>query len=196
MKLIGKISSYDKIVAHLKKPRGVASELTAHEEHMLERWQKAYSLIRNYTVRGEAAAIMMKLYPEISRATAFRDVANAISLFGNISETTKEGIRHMAGEMIAEGFALAKIKNNEVAMIAAGEKYANVHGVNSNDPDIPDFDKIEPHTYEISLPPNAIAALQAMVSNGAISLGGLVNEMGKHAEEAQIVNEEEQEDAE
>lgn len=196
MKLLGKISSYDRIVAHLKKPAGTVSPLTAHEEYMLERWQKAYSLIRNYSVRAEAAAMLMKLYPNISRATAFRDVANSISLFGNISETTKEGIRHIAGEMIAEGYALAKIKNNEAAMIAAGEKYANVHGVNSNDPDIPDFEKLEPHTYEISLPPNAIAALQALVSNGSINLGGLVQEMAKHAEEAKIITEEDDRETE
>ena len=187
MKLLGKTSHYDKILAYMKNPNAEISELTDHEREMLDRWNEAFSLMRNYNTTADAAAILMKRFPGLSRATAYRDCSNAISLFGDISKSTKEGIRHLSTEITRDAIQIARIKNNEDAMIRGAESIAKINGVNINDPDLPDFDQLEPHTYELSLPDNAIRALQYMIASGKIDLNGLVNTMAETAEDAEII---------
>ncbi|SDG67881.1 hypothetical protein SAMN05421827_109133 [Pedobacter terrae] len=133
----------------------------------------------------------MKRFPGLSRATAYRDCANALSLFGDIAQSTKQGIKHLATEIVKDAIGIARIKNNEVAMIQGAKEMASINGVNTVDPDLPDFSKLEPNTYNISLPQNVISALQSMITGGHINLGGLVNEMSKHADEAEIIKDDE-----
>jgi len=187
MNSLFKVSNYDQIVANLKDPEADTSTLTPHQQQLLARWNEAFTLLRNYHSTADAAAILMKRFPGLSRATAYRDCANAQSLFGDISQSTKQGIKHLSTEILRDAINIARIKNNEMGMIAGAKEIANVNGVNQVDPDLPDFSKLEHNTYNISMPENAIKALQVLISGGQINLGGLVNEMANHAEDAQIV---------
>lgn len=186
-----KLSNYDLIIAELKNPDGDASNLSLHQQTLLARWQEAFTLQRNGHSTADSAALLMKRFPGISRATAYRDCANALSLFGDIAQSTKQGIKHLATEIVKDAIGIARIKNNEVAMIQGAKEMASINGVNTIDPDLPDFSKLEPNTYNISLPQNVISALQSMITGGHINLGGLVNEMSKHAQEAEIIQEDE-----
>ncbi|WP_090500559.1 hypothetical protein [Pedobacter terrae] len=157
----------------------------------MARWQEAFTLQRNGHSTADSAALLMKRFPGLSRATAYRDCANALSLFGDIAQSTKQGIKHLATEIVKDAIGIARIKNNEVAMIQGAKEMASINGVNTVDPDLPDFSKLEPNTYNISLPQNVISALQSMITGGHINLGGLVNEMSKHADEAEIIKDDE-----
>src|SRR3546814_13104282 len=91
MRLIGKKSSYDNIVTYLKNP-SAETELTPKEQEMLNRWMEASTLLRNYNSYADVAAILMKRFPGMSRATAFRACAPAESVFGDIgSEERRDG---------------------------------------------------------------------------------------------------------
>src|SRR5690554_846482 len=128
MRLIGKVSQYDKIVAYLKNPDSDSSELTAKEQEMLNRWDEAFTLLRNYNSTADAAAILMKRFPGLSRATAYRDCASAISLFGDISQSKKEGIKHLTTEIARDAIAIARIKNNEDGMLKGAKVIADING--------------------------------------------------------------------
>ncbi|MGY4385649.1 hypothetical protein ACVWYN_002695 [Pedobacter sp. UYP24] len=190
MKLLGKMSSYERIVAYYKDPEGDVSTLTEHEQIMLSRWNEAFTLQRNYTSTSDSAAILMKRFPGISRATAYRDCSHAISLFGDISKATKDGIKHLATEIVRDGIGIARMKNNEDAMIKGGVAIAKINGVNLVDPDLPRFDLLQQNTYEVNLPPAAVSLLEAMIKGGSIDLTQMVDAMGTHAEEATIETEE------
>lgn len=192
MKLLGKMSAYERIVAYSKDPDGEISILTEHEQYMLARWNEAFTLQRNYTSAADTAAILMKRFPGISRATAYRDCRDAISLYGDISKATKDGIKHLATEIVRDGIGIARMKNNEDAMIRGGAAIAKINGVNLVDPDLPRFDLLEQNTYEVNLPPAALSLLEAMVNGGSIDLTQMVDAMGAHAEEAVIETEEEE----
>jgi len=192
MKLLGKMSAYERIVAYSKDPDGEISILTEHEQYMLARWNEAFTLQRNYTSAADTAAILMKRFPGISRATAYRDCRDAISLYGDISKATKDGIKHLATEIVRDGIGIARMKNNEDAMIRGGAAIAKINGVNLVDPDLPRFDLLEQNTYEVNLPPAALSLLEAMVNGGSIDLTQMVDAMGAHAEEAIIETEEEE----
>jgi len=186
------MSAYERIVAYSKDPDGEISILTEHEQYMLARWNEAFTLQRNYTSAADTAAILMKRFPGISRATAYRDCRDAISLYGDISKATKDGIKHLATEIVRDGIGIARMKNNEDAMIRGGAAIAKINGVNLVDPDLPRFDLLEQNTYEVNLPPAALSLLEAMVNGGSIDLTQMVDAMGAHAEEAVIETEEEE----
>ncbi|RZL17052.1 MAG: hypothetical protein EOO89_09845 [Pedobacter sp.] len=189
-KLIGKVSSYDKIVGYMKDPDAEVISLSEHEQVMLNRWMEAFTLQRNYTTTADAAAILMKRFPGISRATAHRDCINSISMFGDIAKATKDGMKHLATEIVRDGIAIARMKNNEDAMIKGGVAIAKINGVNLVDPDIPRFDLLEQNVYEVTLPTGAISLLEALLKGGRVDLTSMVDGMGAHAEDAVIDTEE------
>lgn len=187
MRLIGKVSQYDKIVAYLKNPESDSSELTLKEQEMLARWDEAFTLLRNYNSTADAAAILMKRFPGLSRATAYRDCASAISLFGDISQSKKEGIKHLTTEIARDAIAIARIKNNEDGMLKGAKVIADINGVNTTDPDLPDFSKLESHTFVLGMPEEFVTIMTQMISGGKIDLTQMVNNMVANAEDAVIV---------
>jgi hypothetical protein len=187
MKLIGKTTSYDKIVAYMKDEEANV-DLTEHEKELVKRWQEAFSILRNRTT-SDAAAILMKRFPGLSRASAYRDCTNAINLFGDISKSNKEGIRHLSTEMIREAYAIAKGKNNEDAMIKAAVAIAKVNGVNIIDPETFNWEELEPHTFVLGISDRMVKAFEAMISGGKIDLSKVVSAMGAQAEDAVFIEE-------
>jgi hypothetical protein len=188
MRLIGKVSSYEKIIAYLKDPEGNADQLTENEQRMLTRRMEAFTLIQGHNY-ADAAAILMKRFPGISRATAYRDCADAVSMFGDISKATKDGIRHLASEIVRDAISIARLKNNEEGMIKGAKALADINGVNTMDPDMPDFSALEPHTYVLGLPPKFIKVMELMIKGGKIDLTQMVNNMANVADEAEIIEE-------
>jgi len=188
MKLLGKLSQYDKIANYMKDPSGDISTLSDHDKNTLDRWMEAFTLMRNYNSYADATAILRKRFPGLSRATAYRDCANAISLFGDFAKASKDGIKHLTTEMVSEAYGIARAKNNEDGMTKAALAIARINGVNTTDPDLPDFDQLEPHEYVIGLPPAYLSVIEQMISGGRVDLTDMSNAMAAVAEDAIIVN--------
>lgn len=189
MKLIAKISQYERIVAYMTNPEAELSELSEKDKEVLNRWMEAFTMQRNYKSSADAAAILMKRFPGLSRAQAYRDCSNSISLFGDISTSTKDGIKHLSSEIIKDAINIARLKNNEDAMIKGANALAKVNGVNVTDPDLPDFSKLEPHTYVLGLPDTLVKVLTEMAKGGKMDLTQVVNNMSNFAIDAEEVEE-------
>jgi hypothetical protein len=189
MKVLGKASHYEAIVTHLTDPESDIANLSAKEQEMLKRWMEAFTIQRNYSSTLDTVAILMKRFPNISRATAYRDCADALSVFGDISKATKEGIRHLATEITKDAIIIAKLKNNEDGMMKGAKNIAQINGVNLTDPDMPDFAKLEPHIYTIGIPPAALQVIMDMANGGKVNLNDMVARMSDVAEEAEVQDE-------
>lgn len=189
MRLIGKISQYEKIVAYMKDPEADEETLSEKEKEMLDRWIEAFTFMRNYNSMADAAALLMKRFPGLSRSTAYRDCSSALSLFGDIALAKKDGIKHLATEIVRDSIAIARLKNNEDGMRQGASAMATINGVNITDPDLPDFAKLEPHEYVIGLPENFITAFQNAISGGHMDFSKVVNNMAANAEDAIVIEE-------
>lgn len=187
-KLIGKVSQYDRIIAYMTNPDAELSELSAHDQEVLNRWMEAFTMLRNYKNTYDTAALLMKRFPGLSRAQAYRDCANSVSLFGDISGSSKEGIRHLSTEIVKDAIVMARAKNNEDGMIKGALAIAKINGVNDNDPDLPNFALLEPHEYVLGLPDQLIGLLLEMGKNGKMDLTQVVNNMRHFAIDAEVEN--------
>jgi len=188
MKALGKVSQYDKLLAYMKDRDADNSSLSDHDRHILDRWLKAHSLCGTHTL-PDAVAILMKLY-NISRPTAYRDCADATSMMGDITKSTKEGYRHISIEWIKEAKAIATAERDAKEIKSCGLALAKVAGVNTVDPDIIDWSLVEPNTYQFGLPKEYMDMFAKMVDSGVVELADIVNRMGDLAEDATIVEDE------
>lgn len=188
MKLLGKTTDYDKIVSFMKDEIA-ETELSEHQQSLVKRWLAAWTHLQKFMTTSDAVAILLKTNPQLSRASAYRDCANALSLFGDIGKAKKEGIRHLTTEMLKDSYALAVKLSDPDAMIKAARAIAYVNGVNNIDPEAIDWEKLEPHTYEIGIDPIMIAALQSLIKGGKIDLRMLTEAMNSQATDAVIVSE-------
>lgn len=88
--------------------------LSEKDETLKKRWEAAFSLLLNFHSREQATKKLMSLF-EISMATAYRDISNALQLFGDINKSRKEGWRYIIFEYNQNLFQMAtKDKNLEV----------------------------------------------------------------------------------
>ena len=188
MKLIGKVSQYEKIVAFMKDPEGDETGLTEHDKETITRWMEAFTFLRNYNSSADASALMMKRFPEISRATAYRDLATALSLFGDISKSTKEGIRHLASEIVKDAIDMARNNNDYDAMMRGGNSLAKINGVNILDPDAIDFAALAPHNFQIVLPDGVLDFLKSMIKTGRVDFSDMINHIAEDATDVTIEN--------
>jgi hypothetical protein len=185
-KLLGKSGSYEKIVAFMKDDKAEV-ELTDHEKGLVTRWMEAFTLMRNYNTTADAVAILMKRFPDLSRATAYRDCANAISLFGDISKSTKEGIRHLTTEIVKDALTMARAMNDPGEMRLCALAIARIQGVNDTDADAFNWEELEPHTYELAIDDVMLKALRFLIKGGKIDLTMVVDAMNATAEDAVII---------
>lgn len=186
MKLLGKTSHFERIQAFMRD-RLAESELTDHEKLLINRWNEAFTLIRNYNSTADAVALLMKRFPGLSRAQAYRDCSNGVSLFGDIAKSTKDGIRHLSTEIMKDSISMARDANDYSEMRQGAKDMAMINGVNLTDSDMFNFDEMEPNTYEVTLDPMSMKALQVLIKGGVIDLGTWVNNMVDRAEDAQII---------
>lgn len=170
-------------------------KLTPLQYEKLIRFEKAYTQWFDNPWWSETAVAkwMMDEY-QISRAQAFRDVADIKFILNSVQEAKKEWERYKANTYIDEGFKLAKDAVDKIdvlkatAMIAAGKAKDPVNRLNKNDPDKIPWEKIQPLDME---PVNDVSLLktkrkspkelQAEIANMFKDLDGI--------EEAEIIDE-------
>lgn len=144
--------------------------LTEKQQALYERIKTAWSMLVKGDPRKRIAKNLCKLY-EISEITAIRDIQSAIKLFGEISRADKEGMRHLLIIKAEKAYAMAKKDKDVKGMNDAIKNLIKITGVEREDPDLPDFSKLEQHNYIIIMPDDQRANLEKMIkAPGSIDL--------------------------
>lgn len=72
-------------------------KLSPFEEEMKKRIKTAFSLLLNFRGREQAVKALVEQF-DISQATAYRDVSNALKIYGDVTKASKEGMRYIIFE--------------------------------------------------------------------------------------------------
>ena len=91
---------------------GAEEKLTAEEKVRKEQLEAAHGLLVNYHSLEQAVPLLVGRYG-ISKATAYRRCNEAIRLFGDVTRSYKDGIRHILYEFAMKVFQLAAGRKNE-----------------------------------------------------------------------------------
>ncbi|WP_460613667.1 hypothetical protein [Hymenobacter seoulensis] len=85
---------------------GAEDRLTPDDKKRKEHLEAAHGLLVNYHSMEQAVPLLVSRY-DISRATAYRRCTEAIRLFGDVTRSYKDGIRHILYEFAMKVFQLA-----------------------------------------------------------------------------------------
>lgn len=88
------------------------ARLSADERLRKEQLEAAHGLLVNYHSLEQAVPLLMGRF-SLSRATAYRRCTEAIRLFGDVTRSYKDGIRHILYEYAMKVFQLAAGRKNE-----------------------------------------------------------------------------------
>ena len=142
-------------------------KLTKKQEDLKVRWEAAYDLLCNYHSPQQATPLLMQKF-SISKAQAYRDVKNATNLFGDINATRKEGTRHILYEYAMKTFQMAAKNHDFAEMNRAIANMIKLKGLDKDDPNLPDFSRLEPTTQVIQLNPEFLQKFGHLIDQSVI----------------------------
>lgn len=169
-----KTTTFEKIFAWYVD-KGNTIILSDKEEEQRKRWEAAFSLLCNFHSIEDARPVLEKQF-NISSAQAYRDIKNAINLFGDVTKSEKEGYRHIIFQYSMKVFQMASRDRNIMEMNKAISNMIKIKGLDREDPDFIDPSKVEPHEYRITVPTKVKKELQKLLEDGYVDLSEDIEE--------------------
>jgi hypothetical protein len=150
-------TTYDRIHSYYQS----GTSLTEKEDEIKKRWEAAHSLMLLYHSREQSVPILKARF-EISNAQAYRDINSSLKLFGDINKSNKEGMRNIHYELAMQTYKMAKeCKPPDLAeMNRANALAMKILGLDREDPEMPDFENLQPHVYIIANDPKTLGFLE------------------------------------
>ena len=178
-----KSSDLEAIEAYYLDDRGQVI-LTDHQERVRRRLLVAHSLLLEAASRKDIKSKLMKRY-SISAEQAYRDIRHAIRLFGHVQKSEKEGLRHITLELAMETFRFARQEKDIKQMNAAIANIIKLGGLDREDPNAPDWEKLKAGLYPIVLDEPVRALFQQFIQqNGVLDLTKLMQNVADQSEDA------------
>lgn len=119
-------STFDRIYKYMHSKSRI--ELIAEEKDIMTRWEKAWLLLCRHRTRNAVALLLMKLF-NVSQATAYDDVRNAMNLFSDPRDDMKAAKRAIAEDNYLKGADKAWKKGNLEMHQKYMDSYAKISGL-------------------------------------------------------------------
>ena len=138
-------------------------DLTYHQQQRLERVNHCYRMLNKMRPSIEIVKKLCKQHG-IHTATAWRDLDMTQKIFGDLRAPNKAMKRAIAEKMALDAYRIAAKAKSVKDMVAAGKLYVDATGCAIEDPEMPEFDKLQPNVYAIILPPEAEKMMAQLLS--------------------------------
>ncbi|MDN3595318.1 hypothetical protein [Zunongwangia endophytica] len=143
-------------------------QLSDFQEKMKNRVKTAFTLMLDRKTRDQVSKILQDQF-EVSQATAYRDIGNALKIYGDVGKADKEGMRFLIFEYNQQALDIA-FKEKNLAEIGKGLdrmiKLADFDG----DDKLVNLDKIKNMDITITLDTQSKKGIDKIVSGGVVDL--------------------------
>ncbi|WP_066621127.1 hypothetical protein [Rufibacter roseus] len=152
-------------------------KLSDKDKELRDQLEAAWGLLVQYHSFEQAVPLLVSRF-KFSRATAYRVLNQCTQLFGDVTQVSKQGLRHILYEYSMKVFQLAATQRppDLAAMNRAIKNMAMLKGLDQNDVNGYDAELMEAHTY----------VMQLMTSSGVAKTVNLDNI--QDAEYEEVVN--------
>ena len=120
------------------------TELSGEDNRIKERLVAAHAMLLGEYENDANISKMLQGRFEISRRQSYIDIFNCKNIFGEMRNSSKEGMRYIVTQMCMDLIRAAKKTNNLKAWEKALERLTKVNNLDKEDPDMPDPSKIQP----------------------------------------------------
>jgi len=162
------ISNFDAIQEHLNGERDEYM-LTEKQVEYFRQLRSAYAMLLDLHPKAKIAKRLMANF-DISQQVAYKVIRETETLFGSIQKVNKEFLRVQAIEMAKKAYRRAQKLDKPKEMIAATIAFVKAAGLDVNDPDLPDFEKLQPNLVVTVLPEGMEQDIRRMLQSGAVNL--------------------------
>lgn len=156
-------------------------ELTAKQEKYITEVRFCLGLL----LKGYPQTTAIQMIEEelaVSYAKAWRLIRETEEIFGPQGEVDKRFRRYTASEMAKEAYAMATKRNDPKSMIAATNAYIKAWGLDRDDPEMPDFTKLDTPANILVIPDEVAEKLNALPAGGAINLTNFLESIADDVE--------------
>jgi hypothetical protein len=148
-----------------------ANPLSKTLENRLDKIDFVDNLIRNGNSPKKVLVFLQKRYKDenISRATAYRYIADAKYVYGTISRESKEYWRGVLIDLILETRRLARQDKDYKVMASCEGNLFKALGLDKEDQDLPPMDKIQPPIQVLQITNNFFEKYGSVLPKDVIS---------------------------
>jgi hypothetical protein len=137
---------------------GAEASLSKSDLELREQLQATHALLTQYHSVQQTVKILQERY-QVSQPTAYRRVRDTTELFGDVTKTSKEGVRDILFEMSMRVFQLAAGRKNEFklpdpdlkAMNTAIARMSKLKGLDEKDNNALTPEMLARNTYVVNL---------------------------------------------
>lgn len=165
-------STDKQVIQDFFSDRIAEKDLTDHQMERVKRVRLCVSMLLAGKPNTEVVQKMKKEFP-ISDATAYIDLRITQHVFGSIMKGNKEMYRAMAIEMALADRQAAIEEDDIKGRNAATRNFIEAAGLKRDDPDMPDFSKLQPSLIVTMLPPGMEQKIDQLLQGGVVNLNDL-----------------------
>lgn len=148
------------------------ADLTEHQKEKLQQVRCAHALLLEARPVAKVTKKLMARFG-LSRVSAWRVIRMTEALFGAARKANKDYKRIIAENMAMEAYRMAKKKGNHRDMNAAIANYIKLNGLDREDPDLPDFSKLQPSLNIVVVNPEIEEGVLLMLGKGPVDISEL-----------------------
>lgn len=161
--------SNKEIIVELFEGKRSEDSLTAHQYKYLLQIRTAYGMHLEVKSRKYIVGALMSQF-DISQDTAYRIIRESSQIFASIGKVDKEVYRHMVIEMAKAAYQLAKRNDNEKGMTNAANSIIKAVGLDREESDLPNFEKLQPSLILAILPEGIEERIYTLLTGGVVNL--------------------------
>lgn len=169
MKQTRKDSALENIMASYFDERGIT--LTEHEEEKKQQYEAAFTMLVDDASIINTVLKLEQIY-NVSKATAYRIIANAETIFGSVKKFNREAWRYIQIERKRQIIALALVENNLELAAKLERDIDNLIGFDKEEATF-NPDKLKAQKNEITVPKSMEKLIMDLLSKGSVDLNSM-----------------------
>lgn len=175
-----------------------SNKLSEKDRQIAEKWETAFALLQKHRDKKIAVSKLMAVEAangrSLSQAQAYRDMKAAEKVFLPLVKYSKELLRHVMIESAQRDLKrLEKRMGEEKGTNSTWIKLMDLKhktelrlielsGIGDDVADLPDFSKLEVHTYNVSVPEQTLAMLSKLANSGNVDVTKLMKNLSQETE--------------
>lgn len=146
-------------------------ELTDKQEEIRQRYLRMNALLLEGHPPSDAVKIHAK-ENDITNRQAWNDYRGTVALFGQIGKAEKEGMRRLLYEHSMRIYKKASSAGDIKGMNSAINNMWKLLGLDKEDSDLPDFEKLQPSLVVLGLPEHQLDRIEQLLGSGVVDFSG------------------------
>jgi len=165
-----KVTAAQAIREYYLQPRH-RPHLTDRQEEIRQRYLRMNALLLEGYSPTEACKMHAKV-EDISNQQAWTDYRETIRLFGQIGKAEKEGMRRLLYEHSMRTYKKAAEQGDIKGMNSSIKNMWQLLGLDKEDSELPDFEKLQPSLVVLGLPEHQAARIEQLLGGGVVDFSG------------------------